>query len=209
MAAMDPQKLSSMCSSINNAASNYVSQVETSVSEMTNVFNDNWVSNASRDLAKEITDCLNSLATSIKDTFDSKNEAVKISVNNTNSVEGEQIAYPGFAFSIPRTDITLNATLPNGKIGVADNADLNVVSESMKRMIEKISTILDEISNTVSNADAFDIEEQSSLSSSITNIKSRFENEMQELHSSLVTRMTNEINQREQLDSTNKSNLEA
>ena len=209
MAAMDPDKLSRMCSSIDSAASNYLSQVESSVNEMTNVFNDNWVSNSSRDLAKEITNCLNSLATSVKDTFEAKNNDIRTSVNNTNMIEGEQIAYPGFSFSIPRTEITLNATLPNGKIGVADNADLNVVSESMKRMMEKISTILDEISNTVSSADAFDIEEQSSLSSSITNIKTRFETSMQELHSSLVTRMTNEISLRDQLDSTNKSNLEA
>lgn len=209
MAAMDQGKLSQMCSTINNTASDYVSQVNNSVSELTNVFNENWVSNSSRELATEITNCLNTLADSIANTFSEKNEAIKMSVNNFNGVEGENISYSGFTFGRPNTQLTLNNALPNGKVGVMDGIDLNTIGEPMKRMVEKVTSLLDNIANAVKTADAFDMEEQSSLASAISNIKVRFENQMQELQNSLTTRLGNEMSLREQLDSTNQSNLGA
>ena len=209
MAAMDQGKLSQMCSSINSTASDYVSQVNNSVTELTNVFNENWVSNSSRELATEITNCLNTLADAITQTFSEKNEAIKMSVNNFNGVEGENISYAGFTFGKPNTQLTLNNALPNGKVGVMDGVDINTIGEPMKRMVERVVSLLDSIASTVKTADAFDMEEQSSLASAITNIKVKFENSMQELQNSLNTRLGNEMSLREQLDSTNQSNLGA
>ena len=208
MAAMDQGKLSRMCSSINNTASDYVTQVGNSVTELTNAFNENWISNSSKDLANEITECLNTLATSITDTFSSKNESIKVSVNNFNSVEAENISYPGFAFGKPNTTLNLAAALPNGKVGVADGADIGTINDPMKRMVERITSLLDNIVNTVRGADAFDVEEQTALTTAVSNIKAKFEAGMQELENSLATRMSNEISVRDQLNATNKSNLE-
>ena len=209
MAAMDQEKLGRMCSSINNAANDYVNQVTSSVRELTEVFNNNWVSNSSKELATEISEALNELAERVTATFSDKNEAIKVSVNNFNSVENESISYPGFAFGKPATALNLGATLPNGKVGVADGADLNTINAPMNKMVNNVNATLTNIANTVKGADAFDMDEQSALANAISNIKSKFEATMGELENSLNSRMSNEISLRDQLDSTNISNLEA
>lgn len=209
MAAMDQAKLDAMCGSINSAAENYVSQVTNSVINLGDVFNENWISNSSKSLAAEITDCLNSLAEKITGTFSAKNDSISAAVSNFNIIENESISYSGFSFGKPNTEMNLNVTLPNGKVGVADNADISTVNNPMHTLVTSVNSILDEIVNKVQNADAFDADEQASLTTGVTNIKNKFNEEMTELEESLKTRMSGEISERDKLNSANKGHLEA
>lgn len=209
MAAMDQSKLDRMCSAINASAQAYVSEVSADVRDLTSTFNDNWVSNSARQLAQEITDALNALADAIMTTFSNKNEDIKVSVNNFNEVEGEGISYSGFEFGKPGTEIVLNNTLPNGKLGVADGADLNTINTPMGSLVNNVNNNLDAIKNAVNGADAFDMAEAQALTDSVTRIKDDFNAKMEELENSLSTRMSGEIGLRENLDSTNQSNLGA
>ena len=203
MAAMDSAKLQNMCNAINNYSNDYVTRFTNSVKEINNVFNQNWVSNSSRELTQEISECLASLAQEISKTFSSKNEEIQKAVSNFSMIEQENIYYPGFSFAIPSSAITLNQTLPNGKTGVAENADLNTINAPMTNMVNSINSILDGILSTVRAADAFSEAEQQALSQSITNIKNAFNNEMDELKKSLETRMNEEIETRNQLNAAN------
>ena len=200
MAAMDQGKLNSMCSKINSAATQYVSNVSSEVNNMVTSFNTNWVSEASKKLATEIGECLESLATAIKSTFDAKNTDISTAVSNFNAVEEESISYPGFNFGKPSTTLSLNANLPNGKKGVAEGADLSSIETPMTSLISKVDGALDNVNSAVKSSDAFNSAEVNALSSSITKIKSTFDTSMAELKSSLSTRMSGEISTRQSLD---------
>lgn len=203
MAAMDQAKLNNMCSRINNSAQSYVSNVNASVKELESKFNELWVSNSSKELAGEITECVSSLADEIIRVFSQKNESISLAVKNFNSQEQESISYSGFSFGKPNSTITVNATLPNGKVGVADGADLDSINVPMTTMISKIDSNLDEIKNAVSSSDAFDSNEQEGLNTSINRIKTNFNNSMNELKNSLASRMSGEISSRQELDRAN------
>jgi hypothetical protein len=206
---MDQGKLSSMCASINGAAEDYVGQVKASASELASAFNENWVSNSSKALVSEIRECLNSLANAITSVFSEKNNDISNAVRLFNSVENENISYSGFNFGKPDTTMNINNTLPNNKVGVADGADLNTINVPMNNMVNRINSILDGIASRVKSADALDIEEQSALTDSINKIKNHFDTEMKELEQSLKDRMSNEIMERDKLQSVNVSNLQS
>lgn len=209
MAAIEQGKLNSLCNSINSSAEKYVSDVNNETNKMKEAFNETWVSVSAQTLATEISNCLKEVATSIQTTFKNKDDAIRMSVNNFNAVENEDINYPGFSFGMPNTDITLNQTLPNGKVGVADGADLTSIEVPMNNLTSSVEGDLDSIVNTVKSADAFDNNEQEALTASITNIKNKFDSVMQELKGSLNTRMSGEISQRDSLNQANISNLGA
>lgn len=209
MAAIEQGKLNSLCSSINSSAEKYVSDVNSETNKMKEAFNEAWVSDSARALAKEISDCVKELATRIQTTFKNKDDAIRMSVNNFNAIESEDINYPGFSFGMPNTEIILNQTLPNGKVGVADGADLTSIEVPMNNLTSAVEGDLDSIVNTVKSADAFDNNEQEALTSSVTTIKNRFVEVMEELKSSLNTRMSGEISQRDSLNEANISNLGA
>lgn len=209
MAAIEQGKLNSLCSSINSSAEKYVSDMNNETNKMKEAFNEAWVSVSAQTLATEISNCLKELATRMQSTFKDKDEAIRMSVNNFNAVESEDINYSGFSFGMPNTEITLNQTLPNGKVGVADGADLTSIEVPMSNLTSAVESDLDSIVNTVKSADAFDNNEQESLTSSITNIKNKFVEVMEELKSSLNTRMSGEISQRDSLNQANISNLGA
>ena len=134
---------------------------------------------------------------------------MRIGFQDFNNTETETIGYSGFSFGIPTTSLNINATLPNGKVGVADGADLSTFTYQMNKIIGQVNNTLDALSIIVENSDAFDAGEQSSLTSSVSTIKSNFNSSMEELDASMATRMSNEISAREELDSTNQSNLGA
>lgn len=209
MAAMDQGKLDSMCNSINNGASSYVTTLTTQNKNMVDAFNANWVSNSSRKLANEIRECLISLENAITQTFADKNDAIKMSVDNFNTIEEEHISYSGFSFDKPALNFELAAALPNGKVGVADGANLKDIETPMTNLVNEVVEILNEIKAKVSSADAFDNAEQEALTSSIDRIKNTFETNMNELSQSLVDRMSKEISARDELDATNIQNLES
>ena len=208
MAAMDQEKLSRMCTAINGAAEDYVNQVKTSASELASAFNENWVSNSSKALVAEIVECLNSLASAITTTFATKNDNIVNAVRSFNQVENESILYSGFRFGKPDTSMNINNTLPNNKVGVADGADLNSINTPMNTMVQRVNGILDNIVSTVRSADALDIEEQTALTNAVQKIKNHFDTEMTELEQSLKDRMSNEIMERDALQSKNVSELQ-
>lgn len=209
MAAIEQGKLDSLCSSITSSAEKYVSDVNSETNNMKEAFNEAWVSVSAQTLATEISNCLKELATSIQTTFKEKDDSIRTSVNNFNAIETEDVNYPGFSFGMPNTEITLNQSLPNGKVGVADGADLTSIEVPMNNLTSAVESDLDTILNTVKSADAFDLNEQEALSSSITTIKNKFVEVMEELKSSLNTRMSGEISQRDSLNQANISNLGA
>jgi len=207
MAAMDQDKLNAMVASINTCATNYLSSVNTQVSSLLETFNASWVSPAAQTLATEISGCLSNLADSITNTFAAQNEAIAVSVNNFNATEDTNISYSGFSFEKPTTDLTLNATLPSGKVGVADGADLNTINTPVMTLVANINSTLDNISSTVSGADAFDAVEQGALTQAVNTIKTNFDTGMQELTTSLESRMSGEIEERDALNAANEANL--
>lgn len=207
MAAMDQAKLNNMCAKINSSAQSYVSNVNASVKELEGKFNELWVSNSSKELASEISNCISELGDSVVKVFSSKNEGIKSAVQNFNSIEEENIRYSGFSFGKPNATISLNNTLPNGKVGVADGADLDSINVPMTTMVNKVDSNLDEIKSAVSSSDAFDSNEQEGLNSSIERIKNNFNNAINELKNSLSTRMSGEIEARNNLDKTNSEIL--
>ena len=203
MAAMDSSKLATMCSAINGKAGEYDSTVTAGSKSLVESFNSNWVSNASKTLAGEIKEVVDKLADSIFNTFSSMNDAISTSVTNFNNVEDESINYPGFSFSKPNFDATLANTLPNGKVGVADGADVNTVANPINNMTQSINSVLGEIVSTVKSADAFDGAEQEVLTSAVSNAQSKFNEAMGELTSSLSTRLEGEQSTRQELNTTN------
>lgn len=209
MAAIEPEKLNSLCNSINDIAQKYVSDINAETNKMKEAFNEAWVSPSAEMLATEISNCLRELATKIQEKFQEKDETLRISVDNFNNIEGTRFGYPGFSFGMPNTDVIINKTLPNGKTGVADGADLTSIEVPMNNLTSAVEADLDSIVNTVRGADAFDNNEQDALTSSVTNIKNKFSQVMQELKSSLSTRMSGEISQRDALNQANISNLGA
>ncbi len=210
MAAMDQGKLNSMCSSINSAASDYAANVTTAVNQLQGTFNNDWISNSSKSLATEIATCVDELVRNIAQTFSNRNDAIRVSVNNFNSVENENISYPGFTFGTPSAGALneLNSTLPNGKVGVAEGADLNTINSDFTTFVSRIDDTLNNIMSTVQNADAFDSNEQQALTTSVTNIKNKFNSTMDTLKGELNTRVSSEISTRDQLNATNISNLQ-
>lgn len=209
MAAMDQQKLNTMCTQINNSADKYVNCVSSEVKNLLDAFNNNWVSKSSQMLASEIQECLTSLATAVTNTFSGKNTDIKNSVSNFNMIENENIVYSGFSFGKPSTSLTLNATLPNGKVGVADGAELKAINDPMTSLITSVTDVLGDVKKAVVNSDAFSDAEQNALATAVENIKAAFVNNMNELKESLATRMSGEIDARAQLDRANISNLGA
>ena len=209
MAAMDQVKLSTMCSNINGKAGEYEQSVTSGVNALADVFNSNWCSASAAKLGDEISTCLGELAIAITQRFSQKNASVASAVTNFNSVEGENIHYPGFSFGTPTTTLSLNATLPNGKVGVAEGADLSTISEPMTTLVSNIDSALDGVCTAVSTSDAFDSAEVEALTTSVNNIKSTFDTHMEELKSSLSTRMSGEIAQRDALNQANQQNLES
>ena len=207
MAAMDQAKLSNMCSSINGELSSFESEVKNQVQNTLQAFNDTWVSVNSQKLATEIKECLDELTKAVHDVFDSKNTGISNAVKNFNSVEGEEISYSGFSFTAPQIELSINATLPNGKKGVMDGASLDDIKTPINNLINNVSGYLDAIESAVKSADALDQEEQSTLSTSITQIKNKFNSSMTELSNSLSTRMSGEIAERDKLLQANKTNL--
>ena len=201
MAAMDQAKLDNMCTKINGKADEYVSTMNAEVKNLLKTFNENWVSNESRKLATEIKDCLDSISDSLVNTFSAKNSDIKSAVSVFNSEESENITYSGFEFTKPSIDLTLNETLPNEKVGVADNADLNTIQTPVKTLITNINDILDGISSTVASIDAFSINEQNALTTAISDIKTTFAENMEtNVTTPLSSRMSEEISKRETSD---------
>ncbi len=210
MAAMDQGKLNSMCASINSAAGDYEARVTNAVNTLQQTFNNNWISNSSKSLANEIATCVDELVRNVKQVFTNRDDAIRASVNNFNSVENESISYPGFTFGTPSTGAlnSLNNTLPNGKVGVAEGADLNTINNDFTTFVSQVDDTLNNIVTTVQNADAFDSSEQQALTSSVTTIKNNFNSSMDTLKSQLNTRVSSEISTRDQLNQTNISNLQ-
>lgn len=207
MAAMDQAKLNNMSSKINNEANSYVSAMQNDAKSLLNAFNTNWVSVSAQTLATEIKECLDSLATAVTKTFDAKNDSIKMSVKNFNAVENENISYTDFAFGTPSIDLTLNEALPNGKVGVADKADLNDIKTPVETLASNVESTLENIISTVNSIDAFSDAEQQGLITSVQNIKNKFKTEMDELKNSLSTRMSGEISARDELNRVNVENL--
>jgi len=209
MAAMNQDNLNSMVKLINVEASNYVVGVESAVRDFLKTFNETWVSNAAQELATQIHETLDLLANNITTTFANKNDGIKTSVINYNMREKENLSYSGFSFSKPNTDLTLGAALPNGKRGVADNADLNSLNGPMNTLVAKVTDVLDKIIVDVQNADAFDKAEETALVDSVKRIQTGFVTSMEEIKIALSQRMGKEIADNEALDAANISNLSA
>lgn len=209
MAAINRENVDALCKSINSIAEKYVSDMNDQAQRMKDAFNEAWVSPSAEQLATEISNCLKEVATKICEKFREKDESMRISVLNFNNIEQSDINYPGFTFGMPNTDIIINKTLPNGKIGVADGADLTSIEVPMNNLTSAIEADLDSIVNTVRSADAFDNNEQEALTTSVTTIKNNFSQVMHELDGSLSTRMSGEISQRDALNQANISNLGA
>lgn len=209
MAAIDESKLKGLCETINSASNDYVQSINNAISGITDAFNQNWVSTSARELAAEISQCIDSLTTAITKTFEEKSDAIKISVENINREENEAIGYIGFTMAKPSNiNITLNATLPNGKIGLSDNADIyNAINTPMNGLKANVDSALSSINDKVRTSDAFDANEQEALTTSINNIKNAFMEKMEELNASLKTRLEAEQNSRNTLDSINRENL--
>lgn len=209
MAAINQENVDLLCKSLNDIGVQYVTDMNDQTQRMKEAFNEAWVSPSAEQLAAEISNCLKEVATKIQEKFNEKDHDMRLSVKNFNNVENSNIIYPGFSFGMPNTEIVLNKTLPNGKIGVADGADLTSIEVPMNNLNSAVETDLNSIVNTVRSADAFDINEQEALTASVTNIKNRFTEVMQELNGSLNTRMSGEISQRDALNQANISNLGA
>ena len=190
MAAMDQGKLNSMCASINSAAGDYEARVTNAVNTLQQTFNNNWISNSSKSLANEIATCVDELVRNVKQVFTNRDDAIRASVNNFNSVENESISYPGFTFGTPST------------------GDLNTINNDFTTFVSQVDDTLNNIVTTVQNADAFDSSEQQALTSSVTTIKNNFNSSMDTLKSQLNTRVSSEISTRDQLNQTNISNLQ-
>lgn len=208
MAAMDQGKLTNMCTALNEAASEYASNIVSDAASVVEEFNKNWVSNAARKLSGEIGEKIALLEADIASEFNGKNAAIRAAVSNFNRMEEENISYKGFNFGKPEISMDLGATLPSGKVGVAEGADLNSIANPMKTLIKNVNVTLENISSTVKTCDAFDSAEINALTSGVEKIKSAFETGMQGLISSLESRMGEEIQARDSLNNANQEILQ-
>lgn len=209
MAAINQTNLNSMASAINNCASNYELTMTTEAKNMLDAFNNNWISPSAQELATEIQTCLESVENAIVNIFSTKSEEITNVVKNFNMVENESIAFSGFSFGKPTIDMTLNATLPNGKVGMNDEADLSTINNPMEKLTTSVVGILNEIANKVQTADALDNDEQAALTQRLNSIKSDFEMKMNELKDSLSSRIQQEIDIRNHMKKVNLDNLSA
>ena len=175
--------------------------------DLETLFNAKWASNSSREFAEEVLNCAISLVDSVSNVFTSLGDTISKNVSNFNTVEKEELVFDGFKAQKPTLSITINETLPNGKKGVLDGADLNTLVGPIDKLYTNATADLDEIVKYVCNSDAFDIDEQTALSNTITGIKTKFVQAISELKTSMKTRVSNEIATRSTLDTTNVQNL--
>ena len=207
MAAMDQAKLSSMCSNVNSAAGQYVSGVNSDVEKLTDAFNQAWVSQSSKQEAVKITTTLSQLAQGIQSVFASKNEDIANHVSAFNSLENESISYQGFTFGTPNVTVTLNATLPNGKVGVADGASIEAITNPFDTLVANVETNLNQVSSSVKSSDAFDDKEQAAMTSGIEKTVTNFVNAMAQIKQSVRQAFQQEEQTRTSYDATAESNL--
>lgn len=210
MAAINQDNLSSMVSSVKSALTTYETSLNSAVGKLLAAFNESWVSDEAQSLATEVAGCVTSLVTNIATTMDSKDAAIKAAVNGFNLDEGTNITYSGFSPApTPSVNLTLNDKLPNGKVGVADNADLTTIETPMDTLVTDVNSVLSTLESTVSQADAFDDVSATALSDSFTSIKNTFKNGMDGLKESFRTRMSGEISKRDAGDTIIRASLGA
>ena len=209
MAAMDQQKLNTMCTQINNSFERYANCISTEATNLVEVFNTNWVSNASKQLFNGIQEVLNHNSNTLSSLFAKVNEGIDYSVYNFNITENENIVYSGISFKASVLSATLNDTLPNGKLGVADGADLNIIKEPIDKLVGETVEELDNIKKTVINCDAFSDAEQEALISGVEKQKSIFINDMNAVKDAVSKCMAQEVSDHADLDRANIGNLGA
>lgn len=203
---MDEQKLRQMSSVIDAKANEYVTVVTNSMKDLVESFNAVWVSNSAQKLAYEIGDVVNRLSDSIVKTFTAMNDAIAVNVRNNAMVEEENFTYTGFTFTKPVISAELAKTLAGGKVGLLEGTDVTALANPINKMIVQINGVLEDIVTAVKEADAFGVKEQEALVRAVEFAKSKFNEAMNELKTSLNERLVGEQTVREELSSTNASN---
>lgn len=208
MASMNSGKLSELCSQLNSVSKTYCTNVQSKIVDMQEKFNEIWVANDAKNLANEIHECVDTLATEMAEDYNNKNRMISNAVDNFNSAHEESISYPGFNFGTPVTVMHLNDKLPNGHVGVFEEATLNQIQPPMDAIKETVNRELNRIVEVTSSCDAFDSGEINALVSGVQSKAEAFNSKWTKLSSSLEERLAGEQQKDDSLDDANRGMLQ-
>ena len=184
MIYMKQNKLSRLCNIMNDMESQYLFCLQYGINDIVNWFNTYWISTASKQIADELRQYLNSYTKEISKTFNDLNNKIKkeVILYNRNPEIKRNIYYKGFSISKPYNinDLAnLNKTLPDGKIGsLPKETDITYPINRLKILSEEITSTL---KRAIIKCDAISYGEQETIICSIISKERRFRNSIEDI----------------------------
>lgn len=209
MAAISRENLTYMTSRINNNSGECKTIIEAGAKNMLDTFNNNWITPSAQELATEIQTSLQDLNEAMLNFFSVLEGKINSVIKLHNQVENDNINYQNIEFQKTIINLTLNSTLPNGKVGVMENVDLSTINKPLDNLKNNLIDELHQLVNTINSIDVFNSHEQNQLEQGINSLINKLNSEMIDLENSLKTRLQQEISLRAQMKKINESNLSA
>ena len=147
MIQLNENKLSQLCLNINNANDKYLDCIYFGIKDITEWFNNYWISTLSKQTAEELKKYIDYYEFGICDTFKQLNNKIKkqVRIYNENPENEKKIYYRGFSISKPNNNelINLNDTLYDKKIGfLSTKTNIEYPFDKLKLILEETSKIL-------------------------------------------------------------------
>lgn len=184
MIVLKQNKLSQLCYNISNAENNYLDYIQYGIIDVTNWFNEYWISNFSKRIAYDIEYYLRQYTTEVTEEFYQLNKKVKREVRhyNENPENLHKLHYSGFSISKPYNlslFSKLNDTLFDNKIGSL-NKETN-----MKYPIKRLIIAIEDASNAlvvgIVKSDALRGSDSSSVQQKIKYLERKIINSLNEI----------------------------
>jgi len=184
MIYMNQTKLSRLCKIMEDADSEYSFNIKYRINEIVSWFNTYWISTASKGIADELQQELNTYTNGIEKILNDLNYKIKkqVKMYNRNPEIKRNIYYKGFSISKPYNinDLAnLNKTLPDGKIGsLPKETDITYPINRLKILSEEITSTL---KRAIIKCDAISYGEQETIICSIISKERRFRNSIEDI----------------------------
>lgn len=169
MIHLNQNKLSQLCYNINNAENNYLDYIQNGIIDVTNWFNEYWISKFSKRIADDLEYYLEQYTKGITEIFYQLNKKIKREVRhyNENPENLYKLHFSGFSISKPYNLSSLNKlndTLYDGKKGSLNKeTNMKYPIERLKIAIEDASSTLEVAvvkSDAISGSDAYSVQQE-------------------------------------------------
>lgn len=183
MVQINELKLSQLCLNINNANEKYLECIYFGMKDVTDWFNNYWISTFSKQVAEELKRYLDIYENGISETFYTLNKKIKkqVKIYNENPENEKKIYYNGFSISKPQNNelTNLNDTLYDKKIGfLSTKTSIDYPVNKLKIIIEEASRIL---KIAISRSEAISDDELEVIQQQIVFYEKKFINSIYEI----------------------------